>query len=168
MNKPEGQKCLGNEKSWKKFCIVHYTSIFHAAVWLLCPGELDQQRQQTDSRVKYYLLQIIHTFHTHRQLQQVQSWTCLQIRVRTRLSCQSWFLSLSLSHIHSETWAHSFSASLVQSVNHTALWKRDNPGCRRAVKQSGGLVEGNGKNENWSRKCTWHINSTSSIPWMLH
>lgn len=110
-------------------------------VAFMCPEKVEQQRrQQTD--VKYHLLQIIHTFHSRRQLVQVQSWTCLQIRVRARSSCQSWFRSLS-SHT---LWNMS---SFIYYIPSYVLpqWQCDMPSCKQAARQSGGLVK--------ESKCTW-------------
>ncbi len=56
-------------------------------------------------------------------------------------------VSLSFSHIHTKTWAHSFIKSFTQPVSHSARWKCDNLSRKQSVKQCGGLVKSERKHK---------------------
>lgn len=103
----------------------------------LCPLGLRATVTETDEApgfdVKYHLLQMKHSFHSRRQLRQVQSWRCLQFHVGTRLSCQSWFRSHSLFHTQTHWSRRSFIYLIIHTLNQSenviitdASWQSNN------------------------------------------
>lgn len=81
----------------------------------------------------------MYTYHSHHQLQQAQSWRCLQLHVRMRLTCRTQFLSLTYSHTHIQATKCELMYLLTHSHSQSIIWQTWKVIIPVAVSQSNNL-----------------------------